>query len=69
MQQNSYTEFEIVGDISNYFDIPNDILTHNTVDAYVDQFFGSDEFGDGSENNPYKMLIMHTINSLTVLVI
>lgn len=75
MQSNSYTEFEIVGDISNYFDIPNSILTHNTVDAYVDQFFGSDEFGDGSENNPYKNAdyaydqLSHSSSNITNIVI
>lgn len=75
MQQNSYTEFEIVGDISNYFDIPNDILTHNTVDAYVDQFFGNDEFGDGSANNPYKTVdyaynqFSHSSSNITNIVI
>ena len=75
MQSNSYTEFEIVGDISNYFDIPNDILTHNTVDAYVDQFFGNDEFGDGSANNPYKTVdyaynqLSHSSSNITNIVI
>lgn len=75
MQQNSYTEFEIVGDISNYFDIPNNILTHNTVDAYVDQFFGSDDFGDGSANNPYKTVdyaydqLSHNSSNITNIVI
>lgn len=75
MQQNSYTEFEIVGDISNYFDIPNSILTHNTVDAYVDQFFGSDDFGDGSANNPYKTAdyaydqLSHNSSNITNIVI
>ena len=75
MQDNSYTEFEIVGDISNYFNIPNNILTHNTVDAYVDQFFGSDEFGDGSANNPYKNAdyaydqLSHSSSNITNIVI